>query len=172
MQTLKQAVALAVVLFSVSGLSIAEDAKTDKAAPAATDQKAATETPSGSIEVLRMVLCKDVKDREPADEITSAKVGDVVVGFTQVRSGLGEVNITHRWLHESDNMGDIQLAVKSSPWRTWSRKTLGDAGNWKWQVLDPSGAVLKEVAFTVAPADAASSSGSTEAPAAPASSTK
>ena len=79
------------------------------------------------------------------------KVGDTVVGWTQIRSGMGEVTVTHRWLHEADNMGDVPLAVKSSPWRTWSRKTVSEAGNWKWQVLDSSGAVLKEVAFTVTP---------------------
>ena len=119
--------------------------------PAVTKAATPEEVPQGGIEVVRMVLCRDVKNREPDQEMTTAKVGDVVVGWTQMRSGLGEVTITHRWLHENANLGDVPLAVKSSPWRTWSRKTLFEAGNWKWQVLNSQGTVLKEVAFTVTP---------------------
>ena len=111
----------------------------------------AAAVPQGGIEVMRMVLTTAVNDREPGTEITTAKVGDTVVGWSQIRSGLGEVTVTHRWLLESKNMGDVPLTIKSSPWRTWSRKTVSEAGNWKWQVLDSSGTLLKEVAFTVTP---------------------
>ena len=128
----------AVSIFVVSPVVRADDAR-----PRKTFRKAALRSS-------RMVLCSGVQDREPGAEITTAKIGDTVIGFNQIRSGLGEVTVTHRWLHEADNMGDVPLAVKSSPWRTWSRKTVSEAGNWKWQVLDSSGAVLK-VAFTVTP---------------------
>jgi len=119
--------------------------------PAPASAPAESEMTQGGVEVLRMVLCRDVKDRVPDQEITSAKVGDTVVGWTQIRSGMGETTVTHRWLHEAENMGDVSLTVKSSPWRTWSRKTLSAEGNWKWQVLDAQGSVLKQTAFTVTP---------------------
>jgi len=104
---------------------------------------------------MKLVLTSSVQDREPGPEITEAKVGDVVVGWTQIRSGLGEVTVTHRWLHESENAGDVPLTIRSSPWRTWSRKTVSEPGNWKFQVLDPKGNVLKEATFTVTQAAAA-----------------
>ena len=129
--------------------------RADETAPAASSTTAvsqpAGEVPPGGIEILRLVLCQSVQDHDPGPEITTAKVGDVVVGWTQVRSGLGEVTITHRWLHESENLGDVPLAVKGSPWRTWSRKTVSEPGNWKFQVLNSEGAVLKEASFTVTP---------------------
>lgn len=106
--------------------------------------------PATGIEVLRMVLCKEVKDREPQNEISSAKVGDVVVGWTQIRSGLGDVTVTHRWVRENKTEADVPLQIKASPWRTWSKKTVGEAGNWKLQVLNSKGEVLKEMTFTVA----------------------
>lgn len=114
--------------------------------------KADSETspaPKSGIEVMKMVLCKDLKDHEPGDEVKDFKVGDVAVGWSQIRSGLGEVTITHRWRHNGDIISDIALPVKSSPYRTWSRKTLADPGSWTWQILNPQGEVLKEVSFTV-----------------------
>jgi hypothetical protein len=141
------------------------------AAPAATAPPASgDELPGGGVEIIKAVLAKNVVDREPADEITEAKVGDVVVGWTQVRSGVGETTVTHRWLKGEDNMGDVPLQIKGSPWRTWSRKTVSEPGSWKWQVLDPKGGVLKEVAFQVtegAPAASAPSAAPAAAPAAP-----
>ncbi len=147
-----QAMAVAAVLF-ISLNAFADDSKKPAAAPAsvATAAPAADEVPQGGIEVVKLVVTNNVQDREPGPEIKTAKVGDTVVGWTQIRSGLGEVTITHRWLHENENLGDVPLVVKSSPWRTWSRKTVSKPGNWKFQVLNSQGDVLKEAAFTVTP---------------------
>jgi hypothetical protein len=151
-------VVLTLGMVTVNTRLLADDQQTppltgQAGAPGTPGVAAAThdDVPQGGIEVVRMVLCRDVKDRDPDQEITTAKVGDTVVGWTQIRSGLGEVTVTHRWLHETENLGDVPLSVKSSPWRTWSRKTLSEPGNWKWQVLNSQGAVLKEVAFAVTP---------------------
>ncbi|OGR89384.1 MAG: hypothetical protein A2992_04455 [Elusimicrobia bacterium RIFCSPLOWO2_01_FULL_59_12] len=133
----------ACLVVSLSSWMCAQEKQPAASAPAA------AEVPEGSIEVLRLALCKNVADREPDQEITSAALGDVVTGWIQVRSGLGEVTLTHRWLHEGENMGDVPLVVRSSPFRTWSRKTMGATGKWTLQVLDPQGAVLKEASLTV-----------------------
>jgi hypothetical protein len=134
-------------------------------APAATDTSVAPAQAAPSIEVLRMVLTKVVENREPVGEITSAGVGEPVVGFTQVQTSGGETSITHRWLHEGANMGDVPLTVRSSPWRTWSRKTVHAPGNWTFQVLGPDGNVLKETAFNVSATAAAAESVPPAAPA-------
>lgn len=116
------------------------------AAPAATPA-----TPVASVEVIKLAICRDIKDRTPVDEITTAKVDDVVVGFSQVRSGVGETTITHQWLHNGQKMADIALALKSSPYRTWSRKTLGEPGEWTLRVLNDKGEPLSEAKITVTP---------------------
>jgi hypothetical protein len=149
MSTFKQIVFVVFTALCLASICVFAD---DTAMPAAKDASApaaAEAVPDSSIEISKMALCMNVQDRECDQEVTTAKVGDTLVGWTQVRSGLGEVTITHRWLHEADNMGDVPLAVKSSPWRTWSRKTVAEPGNWTLQVLNSSGAVLKEVHFTV-----------------------
>jgi len=143
-------------LFISVRLSADETAPAVSSDTAAVKPTASEEIPSGSIEVVQLVFCSSLQDRDPGPEITTAKVGDVVIGWTKIRSGLGDVTVTHRWLHGNDEMGDaVMLQVKGSPWRTWSRKTLSEAGDWKLQVLDPQGKVLKESTITVAEASAA-----------------
>jgi hypothetical protein len=48
-------------------------------------------------------------------------------------------------------MGKVtQQVKKSSRWRTWANKSLGGMkGDWKVDVLDESGAVLKSATFNV-----------------------
>lgn len=103
---------------------------------------------SGDVKVVKTVLCQGVKDRDPQDEVESAKVGDIVVGWTQI-SAAEDTTITHRWLREGETISDVSLNIKKSPsYRAWSRKTIGSSGNWTWQILDADGNVLKEVSFT------------------------
>jgi hypothetical protein len=122
----------------------AEEASVPQAStPAAT---AANESmPKSGIEIMKAVICRELKDRQPVEELATAKVGETVIGWTQVRSGFGEVTITHRWLHGKEKVSDVPLAIKGSPYRTWSRKTLTEAGEWTLQVLNPEGEVLQEV---------------------------
>ncbi|MCI0349929.1 MAG: DUF2914 domain-containing protein [Acidobacteriales bacterium] len=134
---------LAVMLLLVSTTSFAQESE-----PAKSTEPAASQNGSG-IKVMKSVLCLAVKDREPQEEVNSAKVGDVVVGWMQINSA-ADTTITHRWMRDGETVSDVSLNVKTSPsYRAWSRKTIGGAGSWKWQILDADGNVLKEVAFTV-----------------------
>jgi hypothetical protein len=112
--------------------------------------KPPVESAAGKLQVLKTVLCQEVKDREPQQEVSAAKVGDVVVGWMQVQSQ-EDTTLTHRWIHDGQTISDVSLNIKTSEsFRAWSRKTIGSPGSWKWQVLDSSGKVLKEVSFTAA----------------------
>lgn len=134
--------ALAVMLLLVSTASFAQESE-----PAKSTEVAAIQNGSG-IKVMKNVLCLAVKDREPQDEVNSAKVGDVVVGWMQINSA-ADTTVTHRWIREGETISDVSLNVKTSPsYRAWSRKTIGSSGSWKWQILDADGNVLKEVSFT------------------------
>jgi len=137
------------LLSALLTVSAKADPDVSSANPNVPVSKDAGAAPASGIEVLKMVLCKDLKDHEPGDAVKDFKVGDVAIGWSQIRSGLGEVEVTHRWRHNGDIISDVKLPIKSSPYRTWSRKTLADAGSWTWQILDTQGDVLKEVSFTV-----------------------
>jgi hypothetical protein len=130
----------------------AQDASMSTSSTTATPTapKAAEEgMPKSGIDVMKLAICRDVKDRECVDPVTTAKLGESLVGWSQVRSGLGEVTIVHRWLHGGETLSSVPLVLKGSPYRTWSRKTLTEAGEWTLQVLNPEGEVLEETKVTV-----------------------
>ena len=129
---------LAIGSVSIWVTAVAQEAQPAK--PAAAQTSAA--------KVIKSVLCHDVKEREPQEEMTAAKVGDAVVGWMQIQSS-EDTTVTHRWIRDGETVSDVTLTVKTSPsFRAWSRKTIGSSGSWKWQILDSNGTVLKEVAFT------------------------
>jgi hypothetical protein len=97
------------------------------------------------------VVAKTVVDRQPQDSGAAfpADVGQLVC-WTSV-SGASGVAIHHVWFHGDTQVGDVELQVGGSPWRTWSQKTVPPdwTGAWHVEVRDASGAVLKRVDFTV-----------------------
>lgn len=134
-------VSLASLLISTTFAQEAQPAKSADAAASATQN-------AGAIKVVKSILCQSIKDREPQEEVSTIKVGDVVVGWMQIQSA-EDTSVTHRWIREGQTISDVSLPVKTSgSYRAWSRKTIGSAGSWKWQILDANGNVLKEVAFT------------------------
>jgi hypothetical protein len=133
---------MALGLLLIWTTSFAEEAK-----PSAQSSAAAMTENAGSVQVLKSVLCHDVKEREPQEEMTAIKVGDVVVGWMQVKSA-EDSTVTHRWIREGQTISDVPLQIKTSgSYRAWSRKTIGSPGAWKWQILDANGKVLKEMTF-------------------------
>src|SRR5947208_1791404 len=62
-----------------------------------------------------------------------------------------ETTIHHVWFHGDTQVGDVELHVAGSPWRTWSRKTVPAdwTGAWHVEVRDAAGTVVKRVDFTV-----------------------
>jgi len=119
----------------------------DSKKPAAA-KGAASSASAGGVEVLKIAICRDVKDRDPQDELTTAKVGDTVAGWSQIKSA-ADTTVTHRWILDGKTVKDIPLQIKgSNGYRAWSKKTVAHPGSWKFQVVDSEGNVLKEVAFT------------------------
>src|SRR5204863_332387 len=65
--------------------------------------------------------------------------------------GAGGSTLHHVWFHGDTQVGDVELQVGGSPWRTWSRKTVPAdwTGAWHVEVRDAAGTVLKRIDFTV-----------------------
>ncbi len=119
---------------------------TTHAPPAAAPAAAAA-----PVTVVEAAVAKTVVDRQPQDT-GSAFPGDVgqLVCWTKV-NGAGGTAIHHVWFHGDTQVGDMELQVGGSPWRTWSRKTVPAdwTGAWHVEVRDAAGAVLKRIDFTV-----------------------
>jgi hypothetical protein len=137
---MKQALSLAVLVVLVAGGVAAQDT-TMMQAPA----------PSLSVEA---VVARDVMDRMPVDSGIAfpADVGTLVC-WTRVTGAAAGVDteLHHVWFHGDQQVGDMELRVGGSPWRTWSRKTVVPewTGPWRVEVRDASGTVLATVSFTV-----------------------
>lgn len=129
-----------IVIFAVLGLFLA-------GSPAGAD-----ESEGGSaLSVSRIGVGTAVVDRELRGEAGSfpAEVGQVVC-LTRVEGAGEPTRVTHVWLSGGEERRSIELDVRSSSWRTWSRKNV-TPGEWTVRVLDADGVEISSASFTVGP---------------------
>lgn len=71
--------------------------------------------------------------------------------YTKITGSAGEETIKHRWLHSENLMAEVELPVKSPSWRTYISKGILQewTGEWKVEVVDSQGKVLKTLNFSV-----------------------
>ena len=132
----------------VAGVARAQDSTQPKPVPAPAPAAAT----SATLTIVQAVLTDSVVNRMPADSGSAypATVGQLVC-FTKVSGGTAGTTIHHVWFHGDTQVGDVELHVDGSPWRTWSRKTIPAdwTGAWHVEVRDAAGTVLKRIDFTV-----------------------
>jgi hypothetical protein len=118
---------------------------------AAQDTTKAAAPAAAPVDVAEAVVARSVVDRQPQDTGTAfpADVGQLIC-WTKV-TGASNAAIHHVWFHGDTQVGDVELQVGGSPWRTWSRKTVPPdwTGAWHVEVRDAAGTVLKRIDFTV-----------------------
>jgi hypothetical protein len=111
---------------------------------------AAMAMPASDVSV-EAVLARSVVDRVPQDSGSAfpAEVGQVVL-WTRVSGASGQ-SVHHVWFRGDEQVGDVELAIGGSPWRTWSTKTVPAewTGPWRVEVRDAAGNVIKTIAFTI-----------------------
>jgi len=119
-----------------------EDGKTQ--APAA---KEAT-----GFEIERLVVATGVDNRVPvgiADTFPAATAK--VICFLDAKNIAADTDVAFVWLANGKEVLKTVLKLKAGPkWRTRADKTLrGQKGDWKVEIRDASGAVIKDVQFKV-----------------------
>src|SRR2546430_6497623 len=138
---------IALTLLAGGGLAAQDTTKAAAPAPAGAG------APATAIEVTEGVVAKTVLDRQPQDTGSTfpADVGQVVC-WTKL-SGAEGSSVHHVWFHGDTQVGDVELQVGGSPWRTWSKKSVPPdwTGAWHVEVRDAAGTVLKRFDFTVGP---------------------
>lgn len=100
--------------------------------------------------VPRAALTSSIEDREPVDVVSHVPAdSDHIYYFSEI-SGQSGGTIIHRWLHEGRNYGDVRFDIGGDRWRVWSRKQLTEElhGDWRVQIVDGDGRVLRETRFT------------------------
>ena len=99
-------------------------------------------------------VCRNVENLtcvDPGEEFSNQV--ERLYFFTRVNGAPGDTEITHIWYFGDDERARINLAVRSSSWRTYSSKRIQahETGSWHVEVLDPDGTILKTVSFTIVP---------------------
>lgn len=108
--------------------------------------------PVAAIEVTQMAITTAVVNREPVDSVVVYPLHDsLLYCFSRIVAADEATVVSHVWYRNDQIISRIELPVKSSDWRTWSAKRLieGWEGDWRVEVLDADGRLLKTVEFQV-----------------------
>jgi hypothetical protein len=107
---------------------------------------------SSEFTVARLVIGTGVEDREPvgAAEIFP-ETTEKVYSFLEATEIAQDTEVTFVWFHGEEEMLKISLPLKMGPrWRTYaSKKIRGLKGDWKVEIRDASGDLIKEATFKV-----------------------
>src|SRR3990172_528439 len=119
-----------------------QGAPAEKAAPA----------PAASLPIARMGSASSVENREPVGiAATFPATQEKVYCFLEFQNVPAETSVTVVWTLGMNEMGNVPLTIKPfSKFRTWANKTIGGMkGDWKVEVKDASGTVLKSATFKI-----------------------
>lgn len=107
---------------------------------------------AGAIEIAEGVITTQVENHRPVDRVQrwSAAAGPLYC-FTRIIGVEEPTPIFHVWYRGSQEMARIELRVRHSPFNTWSVKALegGWTGDWRVEVVDSSGRVLRTIPFVL-----------------------
>jgi hypothetical protein len=104
------------------------------------------------LKITEMAVTTKIVRGNPIDSvhrISSASV-KALYCFTRLQSGVGrDTSIQHVWYRDEVKVGEYTLPVKGEKWRTYSKKMIekGLVGDWRVEVLDSEGKLLKAVKF-------------------------
>lgn len=102
------------------------------------------------MEAADVVVTTGIRDRMPVDAVESyAATVKNLYCFSRITGARVDETIWHVWYHEGREVAKIGLPVRSSNWRTWSKKTFFKAsqGVWRVDVMDGRGQILGSQKF-------------------------
>lgn len=108
----------------------------------------------GEIKITELAVTTKIVKGNPIDlvhRISSSSVKKLYC-FTRITAPAGtDTTIKHVWYNGAEKAGEYVLPVKGSKWRTYSMKTIqkGWAGEWRVEVLDSDGKLIKSIKFTM-----------------------
>lgn len=113
---------------------------------------ALAEGPPSTLKITEIAVTTKIARGNPIDAVhrissTSVKA---LYCFTRLTSESGEeTTIKHVWYRDGAKVAEYDLPVKGERWRTYSKKTVGKgmSGDWRVDVLDSAGNLLKSVKF-------------------------
>lgn len=107
---------------------------------------------SVDIKITELVITSKLVKGKPIDSIKrlSSSTDKNLYCFTRTVAPAGtDASIKHLWYRGEEKVGEFTLPVKGDKWRTYSKKSIqkGWAGDWRVDVVDAGGTLLKTVKF-------------------------
>jgi hypothetical protein len=104
------------------------------------------------IRITEIVITSKIVRGKPVDSIKrlSSSTDKNLYCFIRTIAPAGtETKVRHVWFRGTEKSGEFELPVKGEKWRTYSKKLIpkGLAGDWRVEVLDSNGNLLKSVKF-------------------------
>ena len=122
------------------------------ALPGRAQEKAQTANPPQEMAISRAVLATGIENREPTGSAEAFPAStEKVYCFIEATNIREDTELSLVWLSGDKEMRKMNLSLKAGPrWRTWAYKNLGgQKGDWKVEIKDAGGKLLKDVKFKV-----------------------
>src|SRR6266702_3472257 len=105
-----------------------------------------------ALKITELAVTTKIVRGNPIDSVhrISSESVKTLYCFTRLTSDSGvETTIKHVWYRDDVKVGEYELPVKGERWRTYSKKAVdkGLTGEWRVDVLDSEGKLLKSVKF-------------------------
>ena len=100
------------------------------------------------------VICEQIEEREPVNvDSTFAVTVEKLYCFTKIAGAEEQTTISHVWYWGETERARIELPVRSISWRTYTAKKIQEheVGNWRVDVLNADGTVLRTIRFNITP---------------------
>ena len=115
-------------------------------------KKEGTSKEAKAFAIARAVVGTGVENREPvgvAEKFPAS--AEKVYCFLEATNIAQDLEVSLVWLHNGNEMMKFNLPLKTgAKWRTWAFKNLrGLKGDWKVEIKDASGNLIKDVKFKV-----------------------
>jgi len=141
---------MVLVMFVMVGAAAAEEA----AKPASPEpaKPAAKETSEKDLTIARMEIAGSIENKEPVGSASSfPATQEKVWCFVEFQNVDKETTVNYVWTFGENEVDKVPQTIKAfSKYRTWSNKTIaGRKGDWKVDIIDESGTVLKSAAFKI-----------------------
>ncbi len=140
------------LMFVTACATVSTEGQPTKMPTATTTRVANAPASAPSLAVSRMEISAGVMDRKPLDIGTTYPASqEKVYCYLEFKDVKKEATVNVVWMLGQNVMDKIPLTIKPSPkFRTWTSKTInGMRGEWKVEVLDDNGNLLKSTTFTV-----------------------
>ncbi len=141
---------LALVLTSFLGSATTSYGEEKEMAPQESKDIAVQEAQAFAI--ARMIVCENVENREPVGEAEVFPASTPkVYSYLEAKDIAEDTNVSFVWHFEENQVAKVNLTLrKGSRWRTYASKNVATfKGDWKVELQDASGKVLKAIAFRV-----------------------